>query len=73
MNSKDLLEEAISLPVEERAILIDSLIKSLNPLEKEIEKKWLKVASKRLEEIQSEKVKPISGKAVFDKIWNTYK
>ncbi len=63
-----LIEEAISLPVEIRAHIIDKLLESLNPSQKEIDKLWAKEAEKRVEEIQSGKVKTISGEEVFKKI-----
>ena len=72
MKIKDLIEEATSWPVEERAMVIDSLLKSLNPPELEIEKKWVSVAKRRLEELRSGKVKAIQGEEVFEKIWNKF-
>ena len=72
MKIKDLIEEATSWPVEERAMVIDSLLKSLNPPELEIEKKWVSVAKRRLEELRSGKVKAIQGEEVFKKIWNKF-
>ena len=70
MKTKDLISEAISLPVEERAFLVDSVLKSLNPPESEIDKKWIFTAKNRLEELRSGKVKAISGQDVFKKILN---
>ncbi len=72
MKTKDLIAEAISLPVEERAIVVDFLLKSLNPPESEIDKKWSAVAKRRLDEMRSGKVKGISGEEVFQRIWNRF-
>lgn len=73
MKTSDLIAEAISLPVEERALFIDSLLKSLNLPESEIDKQWSRVAKKRLEDLRLGKVKSISGDDVFEKIWKKYK
>ena len=72
METKKLIEEVTSLPVEERAIIADSILKTLNPVETDIEKKWMKVAKERLIELKSGKVKPIPGDEVFNKIWKKY-
>ncbi|MBF0502807.1 MAG: addiction module protein [Candidatus Riflebacteria bacterium] len=72
MKTKDLIAEAIALPVEERAIVVDSLLNSLNPPESEIDKKWAAVAKRRLEEMHSGKVKGIPGEEVFQRIRNRF-
>jgi len=72
MKTKDLIAEAISLPVEERAMVIDSLLRSLNPPETDIDKKWITVAKRRLAEFRSGDVKPVPGEEVFKKIWNRF-
>ncbi len=69
MKTKDIIAEALSLPVEERALLADSLLKSLNTPETEIDKKWAAVAKKRLAELSSEQAKSMPGEDVFSKIW----
>jgi len=68
MEIKKLIEEALSLPVEERALIADSLWRSLNLPNADIDAKWTEVAKKRLQELRSGKVKPISGEAVFSEI-----
>lgn len=68
IKTNELIEEAILLPVELRAQIIDKLLQSLNPSQKEIDKLWAKEAEKRVEEIRSGKVKTISGEEVFKKI-----
>jgi len=44
------------------------LLKSLNPPETEIDNKWFALAKKRLEDINSAKVKLVNGEEVFQKI-----
>ena len=72
MKTKDLIAEATSLPVEERAMVVDSLLKSLNPPETDIDKKWAEVAKRRLSELRSGSVKAIPGDEVFNKIWRKF-
>jgi putative addiction module component (TIGR02574 family) len=67
MTTKKILEEALSLPVEERALIADSLLRSLNMPDSGIDAKWTEVAKRRLQELRSGKVKPIPGEEVFDK------
>lgn len=65
---KEIIQEATSLPVEERAIVVDSLLRTLNPPDTEIEREWVKVAKRRLAELRSGRAKAIPGDEVFAKI-----
>lgn len=65
---QELLDEAVSLPVEMRAQLIDKLLQSIQPIEKEIDELWAVEAERRVEEIRGAKVKRIPGDEVFEKI-----
>ncbi|MDZ7717792.1 MAG: addiction module protein [Balneolaceae bacterium] len=67
-STKKLIEEIESLPIEERARFADSVLKTLSPVDSEIEKKWVKTAEKRLEEVKAGKVNTIPGEKVFEKI-----
>jgi hypothetical protein len=58
---KEIIKEAESLPVEERAIVIDSLLRSLNPPSMEVDREWVKVAKRRLAKLRSGGVNPIPG------------
>ncbi len=65
---KEIIREAESLPVEERAMVIDSLLRTLNSPDAEIDKEWLTVAKRRVAELRSGSVTPVSGNEVLSKI-----
>jgi len=48
MSTKDLLKEALKLKPEERFTLVESLIKSLDEPDKELDEIWAEEAEKRL-------------------------
>jgi len=68
IKTKELFDEAISLPIEIRMQLVEKLLRSLNPTQKTIDKLWAKEAERRIEEIKSCKVKTIPGEKVFKRI-----
>ena len=67
-STAEIIREAESLPVEERTVVVDSLLRSLNPPDPEIDRKWAAVAKRRLEELRSGRVMPVPGEEVFAKI-----
>ncbi len=73
MTTKELIAEAVSLPVEERAIVADSILRSLNAPESDIDRKWVAVAQRRLGELRSGQVKPIPGEQVFARVWKRFR
>lgn len=72
MNTQKIINEVISLPVEERTLVVDSILRSLNQPESEIDKKWTSLAQKRLAEMRSGLIEPVSGDEVFKKIWKRF-
>ena len=72
MTMKELIEEVISLPVEERAFIVDSILRSLNSPESAVDRKWAQVAQRRLEELRSGQVQAVPGEQVFAKIWKRF-
>jgi hypothetical protein len=56
----------------ERALIVDSLLRSLNQPESEIDKKWAVVAQRRLAEMKAGSVEAVPGQRVFDKIWQRF-
>lgn len=65
MKTKDLIAEAVSLPIEERAMVLDSLLRSLNTPEPDIDTKWAELAQSRLQQLKSGEITPISSADVF--------
>ena len=68
MKTKELIAEAVSLPVEERVLLVDSLLRSLNTPEPAIDKKWISVAQERLQQLRAGAVTAQPANEVFKKI-----
>ena len=64
-----LAEQVLSLPCEDRIYLVDKLLQSLNaPTQEDIERLWAEEAERRIDELDSGKVKPIPGEQVFTEI-----
>ncbi|WP_148862721.1 addiction module protein [Marinobacter fonticola] len=68
MRIQELIDEANALPVEGRALVVESLLRSLNPTESAIDEQWAAVAENRLAELESGQVTPVPGKQVFSRI-----
>jgi putative addiction module component (TIGR02574 family) len=68
INANELMSAAESLPLELKTELIEKLLSSLNPSQKEIDKLWAEEAEKRVEELRTGKVKAIPGEDVFREI-----
>lgn len=64
-SAKEIISDAETLPVEERAAVVDSLLRTLNPPDSKIDQKWIGVAKRRLAELRSGNKKPVPGDQVF--------
>lgn len=71
-NLAKLERDVMGLVPEERALLVDSLLQSLSQPEPDTDKKWAALAQKRIIEMRSGKVKPVSGEEVFERIRNRF-
>lgn len=70
MKMTELMDEAVSLPLEERARLADVLLQSLNPPDVEHLRAWTGVARRRIKELRDGAVQPVSGDEVFERLPN---
>jgi len=68
MKTAEIMNELANLPVEERALIADSLLQTLNPSQPEIEQEWLKIAQQRLLEISTGSVKTVSMEEITMRI-----
>ncbi len=56
LKTDELLNEAMSLPIELRAQLVDALLRSLNPAQAQIDELWAAEAERRIAEIDAGQV-----------------
>lgn len=63
----DLLDKALALSIDERGLLIDRLVESLDdvPADAGVEAAWTEEIKRRVDEIRSGKVKMIPGEQVL--------
>jgi putative addiction module component (TIGR02574 family) len=66
---EEILQQALALPEEERARLVDHLLHSLNALtQNEIDQAWTEEIERRVREIEEGKVELIPGEEVMKKL-----
>ena len=68
MKTDELLSMVDFLPIDIKLNLVDRLLSSINPSQKEIDELWAIEAEKRVEEIKTGKVELIDGEGVFKEI-----
>jgi putative addiction module component (TIGR02574 family) len=72
-NREEVLIQAMALPPDDRALLADKLLNSLDsPRKEEINFLWAEEAERRLQQIISGEVEPIPGDEVFREIRRTF-
>ena len=70
--TNELIAMVESLPVDIKTTLVEKILNSLHPSQKEIDALWAKEAEKRVREIKTGKVKTIPGDKVFKEIHEKY-
>ncbi len=74
MNSTAIEQSALSLPKPDRAHLVHLLLDSLDdPSDTDIQELWLNAAKRRADEIDSGKVKLVSGQELERKVQTLFK
>jgi len=62
-------DDALSLPAEARAQLVERLLASLNPpIDADVDRAWADEAERRIDRLESGETKLVEGDAVFKRI-----
>lgn len=68
------MQEALLLPREDRAELVEQLLQSLNtPTQKEVDRLWAEEAEKRVREFEEGKIEYLDGEMVIKEIRERFK
>jgi hypothetical protein len=62
---KEIIEEAVSLPIEQRAQIVDCLLDTMKKTDPEIDRKWMEIAERRLDQFLSGETEGIPAEDVF--------
>ena len=66
-STEEIIRDAESLPVEERARVVDRLLRTLNAPDPRIDREWMEVVKRRDQDLRSGRTKPVPGEDVFRK------
>ncbi|RLA84483.1 MAG: addiction module protein [Epsilonproteobacteria bacterium] len=67
MSANEIIQQAIDLKPQERYLIIESLVQSLNEPDKNIEKLWIEESQKRLNSYSDGTLQTVSFEEVFEK------
>ncbi len=75
MSSKtnDLFTIIENMPIDVKTALIEKMLASIHPLQKDVDEEWKEEAEERISEIKIGNVQLISGDEVFKEIEDRYK
>ena len=66
MNNVEILQEALQLNPQERYMVVESLLESLDQPDKDMDEIWANEAEKRLKDYNENKVNTIPFNKIFD-------
>ena len=69
MGAKEIIDEAMLLEPQDRYLVIESLVNSLDEIDEKIEKLWIQESEKRLEQYKNGELEVVDADEVFSK-WN---
>ncbi len=72
IKTNDLISIIESMPIDVRTNLVEIILASLQPLQKDVDDMWTKEVEERSSALESGKVQLISGNEVFKEIAETF-
>ena len=69
----EIMEIVDSLPIDMKLEIIDRLLESISPKSEEVDEAWKDEVERRIDEVESGKVKLIPGEEVFARMRERYK
>lgn len=68
LSSEEIIDEVESLPIDQRLHIVDRLLQGLNKPDPDVDRAWIEVAKKRLEDMRAGRTEPIPGEVFLDKL-----
>jgi putative addiction module component (TIGR02574 family) len=68
IKTSDLIAMIESMPIDVRTNLVEIILASLQPIQKDIDELWVQEVEERISDIKSGKVQLLSGEEVFQEI-----
>jgi len=69
MSNKEIISQALTLPLADRLFIVNQIVESFNPMNSDIEKKWINEVKKRKELLEVGKLETVSYKDFFNENW----
>ena len=69
----EILDVVDSLPIDMKLEIIDHLLESISPTNKDVEEAWKDEVERRIDEVESGEVKLIPGEEVFARMRERYR
>jgi len=66
MSNTEIIVEALNLPLADRLFIVNKLVESFNPMNSEIEKKWLDEVSNRKKLLELGELETVSYSEFFN-------
>lgn len=69
MSNKEIISQALTLPLADRLFIVNQIVESFNPMNSDIEKKWINEVKERKELLEVGKLETVSYKDFFNENW----